>query len=230
MNLVDMQGAWNDWTATLYDSVVAQGMRPIYHSLLQTLVRRYEIAPSRALDVGCGSGHATHALARQFPQAEVTGVDLSAKAIRLAEREYHHTSNLQFREGNAMQLPFNDQTFDLVISTGSVKHWPEPARGIAEMARVCKPAGTLIILETDPACTPQQARAFAGYWRNVPTVAAYPTAWYFRHFVSAQSPGSQQIAQWLQQTGANILSSESLVEFPFSLVVATMPDPIRAQH
>lgn len=228
MNLLEMQGAWNDWTATLYDSVVAQGMRPIYQSLVDTLIRRYDIAPSAVLDVGCGSGHATYCLAKQLPRAHVLGVDLSAQAIRLASKEYKRVANLQFREANAMQLPFANQQFDLVMSTGSIKHWPDPVTGVAEMARVCAPKGLLVILETDPDCTHRQARSFAGYWRHVPSALAFPTGWYFKHFVSSQSPSSQRIADWLQQSGASIICCESLVEFPFSLVVAQMPDQATA--
>ena len=65
-----------------------------------------------------------------------------------------------------MDLPFPNDTFDAVISSGSIKHWPDQARGVGEMIRVLKPEGLLVIIEADRGCTSfEDAQTFVDRWR-----------------------------------------------------------------
>jgi len=98
-----------------------------------------------ALDVGCGPGTATFPLARRVgPGGSVMGVDLTAPMIAWAERAASKdgVTNARFAVADAEDLnEIQDATFDLAISNFGVIFAPDPARMLAEVARVLKPGG-----------------------------------------------------------------------------------------
>jgi ubiquinone/menaquinone biosynthesis C-methylase UbiE len=104
----------------------------------------------RAADIGCGPGHLVIELARQAPGLHLTGIDLAddmlARAATNADRAgiYRRVS---FRQGDASQLPFDDASLDLVLSTLSLHHWRQPVTTLNEIARVLRPAGVGLIFD-----------------------------------------------------------------------------------
>jgi ubiquinone/menaquinone biosynthesis C-methylase UbiE len=99
----------------------------------------------RLLDVGCGSGAAVRAAARTVDRA--VGVDLSEGMIDRAHEVARATPNVEFSVADAEALPFEDATFTAVLCTTSFHHYPSPERAVAEMARVLKPAGRVVIAD-----------------------------------------------------------------------------------
>lgn len=100
------------------------------------------IAPgAKVLDIGCGSGENGFHIS-QF--ADYTGLEYSEAALEMA-REYAGPT-ARFLQGDAEQLPFEDRSFDVVLSTHVIEHLANPALVIAEMIRVCKPGGLILIL------------------------------------------------------------------------------------
>lgn len=102
------------------------------------------IAPApglRWLDVGCGNGAFTEVLLRRAAPASVDGIDPSRAQVEYA-REHHSSSGIaQFHEGDAMRLDFGDDSFDAAVMPLVLFFVPEPAIGVAEMARVVAPGG-----------------------------------------------------------------------------------------
>lgn len=98
-----------------------------------------------ALDVGTGAGHTALALAPHV--REVVGVDLTeammAEARALAEKR--GIANVRFVHGDALALPFPDASFDLVTCRRAAHHFPDLRRAVAEMARVLRPGGRVVI-------------------------------------------------------------------------------------
>jgi len=101
---------------------------------------------ARALDLCCGTGDMAFALRRQGPQAQVTGADFSHAMLTLALRKTS-TSKLKWIEADALQLPFPDQSFDLVTSAFGFRNLADYDAGLREIRRVLKPNGELGILE-----------------------------------------------------------------------------------
>lgn len=97
---------------------------------------------SRCVDVGCGNGAFTELLIERCAPVEVQGVDPSAGQLAFA-RERHKAKVAEFRQGDAMALPFADRTFDAAFMALVIFFVPEPAKGVAEMVRVVRPGGTV---------------------------------------------------------------------------------------
>jgi ubiquinone/menaquinone biosynthesis C-methylase UbiE len=99
----------------------------------------------RLLDVGCGSGAAVRAAAPTI--AHAVGVDLSEGMIGRARELAGATPNVEFQVADAEALPFDDATFTTLLCTTSFHHYPNPARAVAEMARVLTPGGRIVIAD-----------------------------------------------------------------------------------
>ena len=94
----------------------------------------------RWLDVGCGNGAFTEMLVDRCAPASVMGVDPSEGQLAFA-RTRPSSRLAQYRKGDAMALPFPDDSFDAAVMPLVIFFVPEPARGVAEMARVVGPGG-----------------------------------------------------------------------------------------
>ncbi len=106
------------------------------------------IQAGRVLEIGPGPGFIAIEIARLLPGLQVVGLDLSATMIDIATanaREEGVLERVMFRVGDASQMPFDNASFDLVISSGSLHHWREPRRIFQEIYRVLKPGCRALI-------------------------------------------------------------------------------------
>lgn len=94
----------------------------------------------RWLDVGCGNGAFTELIFERCAPVSVDGVDPSEAQLAFA-RTRSASRIAQFHQGDAMALPFSDHTFDVAVMPLVIFFVPEPAKGVAEMARVVCPGG-----------------------------------------------------------------------------------------
>jgi ubiquinone/menaquinone biosynthesis C-methylase UbiE len=106
-------------------------------------------APERALELGTGTGAGALLIAREFPQARVRGVDLSEEMIRGAKQKVglDPEGRVAFRVADAANLPYEDESFDLIA------HLNMPPF-TAEVARVLRPAGQVIVASSWGSATP----------------------------------------------------------------------------
>ena len=95
-----------------------------------------------ALEIGCGWGTFSAWLADQG--ADVIGADFAPVAIEKA-RELHQRPRLRFEVQDIESLPYDDGAFDLVVSCETIEHVPHPPVAVAELARVLRPGGTLLL-------------------------------------------------------------------------------------
>lgn len=107
-----------------------------------------QIDGAQTLDLGCGRGEVSAQLA--LLGADVTGIDISTESLSRARdlSQAHGVANrIELMEGNAEDLPFDDNRFDLAVSAG-VMSFVDFDRAIAELARVVKQDGSAVILDT----------------------------------------------------------------------------------
>jgi ubiquinone/menaquinone biosynthesis C-methylase UbiE len=102
------------------------------------------------LDVACGAAHAAEQAAPHVRQ--VVGVDLTPGLLDLGADRLRDAgiTNVLLQEGNAAQLPFVDGSFDLVLCRGAMHHFADPGAAVAEMARVCKDGGRVVVADMVP--------------------------------------------------------------------------------
>jgi demethylmenaquinone methyltransferase/2-methoxy-6-polyprenyl-1,4-benzoquinol methylase len=101
----------------------------------------------RVLDVGCGTGFATEGLLQHTD--DVHGLDQSGGQLEKAFAKFGKTDQVRFYRGDAERLPFADDTFDALWSSGSIEYWPNPVAALAEFRRVVKPGGTVLVVGPD---------------------------------------------------------------------------------
>lgn len=129
------QAAWStgDFNA------IALTIMPVAESLVQAVDPR---ANHKVLDIACGSGNGALVAARRF--CDVTGIDFALNLIeRARKRAEAEGSRIDFREGDAQALPFEDGSFDCVISTFGIMFAPNQEKAASELLRVTRKGGKI---------------------------------------------------------------------------------------
>ncbi len=120
-----------------------------------------------ALDIGCGPGTVTAALARAAgPGGLALGVDISRPMLDRAVRA-QAGADVGFLRADAQRLPLRDQTVDAVVSIAVVMLVPDPVAALAEMARVLRPGGRVAVM------VPTAGRAFRHWQKLFPITGSY---------------------------------------------------------
>lgn len=144
MGRVDKNGVARKYArlASIYD----RRWHLYLQATLQQTLQRLDLQPAeRLLDVGCGTGVLLEAVCEAFPSVACAGVDLSAEMLGQARRKLGPRAALF--AARAESLPFCSSSFDVVVSCNSFHYWQRPARGLAEIARVLRPAGRLVMTD-----------------------------------------------------------------------------------
>jgi ubiquinone/menaquinone biosynthesis C-methylase UbiE len=120
--------------------------RPAHQMLLQAV----EPADRRILDIGCGTCAFAARVLDRFPKSHVCGIDLSEGMLqRCRKRRLAAEGRLHLVQADSERLPFKDDVFDAVTCAHSFHHYPHQERAIAEMHRVLRPGGKLLIIDGD---------------------------------------------------------------------------------
>jgi demethylmenaquinone methyltransferase/2-methoxy-6-polyprenyl-1,4-benzoquinol methylase len=145
------------------------------------------------LDVGCGTGFATEALLERTEN--VHGLDQSAHQLQRAYAKFGKRGPVRFYRGDAERVPFADDAFDLVWSSGSIEYWPNPVDALEEFRRVTKPGGKVLVVGPDyPDNTVFQkvADAIMLFYDEEEADRMFAEAGYpdFEHHIQQARPGS----------------------------------------
>jgi len=149
---------WGDTTTNNYGFSPADGDDPqrfqhqMYRELLRRLMNQRALPPKaerlKLLEVSCGRGGGLNAFTAAAPGVfDATGLDVAASAIAANRATYGESDTLRFVEGSALDLPFPDASFDVVLNVEASNDYGDRPRFFTEVARVLKPDG--VFLYTD---------------------------------------------------------------------------------
>lgn len=103
--------------------------------------------PHTVLDVATGTGDLLFALQRRIPEASLTGIDLSEGMLEIARRKAPGNDRMEFIQGDCLDLPFADNSFDLLTVAYGVRNFADTLQGYRQMLRVLRPGGVLCVVE-----------------------------------------------------------------------------------
>jgi SAM-dependent methyltransferase len=139
-----------------FDETTAHALEALYET--RDVLRRRSLvhdalgaaAGERILDVGCGPGfYVAEILERVGDGGRVAGVDSSPAMLALAARRVAAHENVELREGGATALPFPDASFDAALSVQVLEYVDDVSAAIAELHRVIRPGGRLVVWDVD---------------------------------------------------------------------------------
>jgi demethylmenaquinone methyltransferase/2-methoxy-6-polyprenyl-1,4-benzoquinol methylase len=162
-----------DRIAGVYDLMNTTMTAGMHHRWRARAVDRAELTPgATTLDACCGTGDLAFELAtRVGAQGTVVGCDFSEAMLALARRKAaaRGTSQVRFEWADALELPYEDASFDAATVGFGMRNLADVGRGLAELSRVLKPGGRLVILEiTQPRRAPLSAFYSLWFDRLVP--------------------------------------------------------------
>jgi ubiquinone/menaquinone biosynthesis C-methylase UbiE len=206
---------WN-FLGPIYNALVAKSSFELYQHIAR------EISPPakvKILDVGSGPGLFTIKLAQENPGISIVGVDYSPVQVRAANRLLAKSGikNCIFKVGNAMNLPFENASFDIVVSLASIKHWPDGRRGLQEIQRVLKSGALAFISEVDKEVKKEEIYKYANKFNAWYSWNCF-LRWYLIHVVFRQSYTLKEVESLAQEAGFRIISSKRISGWPFFLI------------
>ena len=156
-------------------------------------------AGSRVLEVAPGPGFLSIELAKQG-RYQVTGLDISKTFVEIARTNARQAGvQVDFRHGNASDMPFAGETFDFIICTAAFKNFTQPVRAIDEMYRVLRPGGKALIVDlrhdASHAAVDQMVNEM-----GLNTINTFFTKWSFRLMLLKNAYTTKEIQQFAAQT------------------------------
>jgi len=137
------------WLTSFYDNLVAITTREAFFKKL--LVEKIaNIKGNNILDVGCGTGTLTKLIAEKSPKHAVIGLDADHTALNISQKKIIGKDlNVSFKQGFGQNIPFSENSFDIVVSSLFFHHLNRSAKlaTLTEIRRVLKPDGTLLIAD-----------------------------------------------------------------------------------
>lgn len=143
---------------TATDSVFAGSIPAVYDRFMVPLIfapyaeevarRAANLAPRRVLETAAGTGVVTQALRRALPDAEIVATDLNQPMLDEASRRIDDP-NVRFERADALDLPFANGSFDLVVCQFGLMFYPDKVRGNSEARRVLREGGTYLLVIWD---------------------------------------------------------------------------------
>lgn len=186
-------------------------------------------SPKHILDVATGTGDVAFALHNRYPEARITGLDLSDGMLgiarhKLADMDAGARNLLAFLRGDSMDMDFPDNEFDLITVAYGVRNFENLRRGYAEMLRVLRPGGVLCVVELSQPVATLPLAGYRLYTRGVIPLAGRivsgdPRAYSYLHESIEAAPQRQAMTDIMTDVGFSDAHWKSI--FPGAVTIYT---------
>jgi demethylmenaquinone methyltransferase / 2-methoxy-6-polyprenyl-1,4-benzoquinol methylase len=185
------------------------------HYWRRQVVRRLAPKPGDSiLDVCTGTGDLALAFWRQTSgQCPIVGADFCPEMLEIGRAKQKRlgipAETLRFVEADSQQLPFPDHSFEFVTVAFGLRNIADPQRGLSEMVRVCKPGGSVAVLEFSTPRRQPIKGAYGIYFKHVlPVIGRIvnrnkTSAYNYLPTSVEQFPAYEKLAEWLREAGLN---------------------------
>lgn len=164
-------------------------------------------SPERLLDVATGTGDFAIELKERAPQLDLTASDFVPQMLDIGrEKARARGLDIRFEEGDALKLPYPDASFDAVTCAFGFRNFADYAQGLAEMWRVLRPGGRLVLLEFPPPAPGLFGAVFRIYFQHVlprigGLISGNPGAYTYLPESVLAFPEPERLAQLMRATG-----------------------------
>jgi len=144
------------FAAHLYDAIARTAIDTYYKDVAEQVIAH--MSRGTLLDIGTGPGYLPISIAKRAREITIVGIDSSKTLVRIARENADRaglSDRVQFMKGDGNRLEFRNNSWDMVISTGSLHAWKHPVRVIDECHRVLKPGGEVWLLDPAQVITPE---------------------------------------------------------------------------
>jgi len=156
-------------------------------------------AGSRVLEVAPGPGYLAIELAKRGTY-HVVGLDISTTFVEIAQTKAKEAGvAVEFRHGNASNMPFEADSFDCIICRAAFKNFTEPLQALREMHRVLKPGGKALIIDLRGDASPEDISTYVNNL-GLSRINTLMTQWAFKQFLLKNAYTSAEIRQLVSQT------------------------------
>jgi ubiquinone/menaquinone biosynthesis C-methylase UbiE len=146
---VSLEGIEDPKVAEAYDRISRMPQFKLIRRSFVKKLKKYSVEET-ITDIGCGPGYLLQAVANEFPENMLVGMDISEEMVERAKKNVTsigYRERIEFKLGSSDHLPFGDSTQDFIISTLSLHHWDEPQLAFKEIYRVLKPGGQMLVYD-----------------------------------------------------------------------------------
>lgn len=146
---VSLQGIEDPKAAEAYDHISRMPQFGLIRWSFVKKLKKYSVEGT-ITDVGCDPGYLLQVIAKELPGNRLVGVDISNEMVERARANFGsmgYCGRVEFRQGSADSLPFDEGTQDFVVSTLSLHHWADPQSAFDEIYRILRPGGQMLILD-----------------------------------------------------------------------------------
>ena len=204
---------WYDFQAPLYRLWRNRYDAPLVERTV-TIVRDHGTA-HRILDAGCGTGLFSIALAGALPGSQVIGVDLSTGMLGVASAQAHARSlrSVSFSRADAAALPFDRDSFDVVVAAGLLPNINDRSGVVRELTRVVRTGGRLLVVEFDRDAMGPVLRLFFG----IMILGYRSISFVFRRFrfadswnIRSSTIDREEFESLVRESGLSLVSTDGL--------------------
>ncbi len=214
----------------LMNSLMSMGMDKRWRRFT---VKRVGAKPGmHMLDVCCGTGQLSMELSKAVgSEGKVTGIDFSKNMIEIAKTSLRQSANpgqIQFVQGDAMKLPFPDQSYDGATVGWGLRNLPDLRQGIREMVRVVKPGAKVVSLDMGKPSLPVFKQVYWLYFKRIVPLmgkiwAKKASAYQYLFDSAREFPPQAELAQIFTECGLIDAHFDNLAGGVVAVVTGTKP-------